>query len=140
MFTLAVTLIFTSVFKLAAGKVLSLMIEKEVVEADLQTKGEQRPSWIHWQTAAEASKSFPSGHASISFAAMTYVSMWLCGKFGLLTVHSGSVALKALLALCPYCIASFVAISRTRDYHHDFTDITAGSSSSLLLVFLTQSS
>eukprot|EP01132_Coremiostelium_polycephalum_P002693 gene2693-3342_t len=70
--------------------------------------------------------SFPSGHSSLSFATMTFLSFYICGKIKIFRKEGGAMW-KVLLVLIPFAISSFVAVSRTRDYHHDFSDITAGS-------------
>ncbi|KAN0000610.1 hypothetical protein ACTFIZ_001055 [Dictyostelium cf. discoideum] len=74
----------------------------------------------------EGRVSFPSGHSSVSFCGMTFLSFYLCGKTKVFLKDGGNI-LKALGCLCPFMISSLVAVSRTVDYHHDFSDILAGS-------------
>ncbi|GAM22363.1 hypothetical protein SAMD00019534_055380, partial [Acytostelium subglobosum LB1] len=69
--------------------------------------------------------SFPSGHSSASFCSMTFLSMYLCGKLRVFR-KEGSPSWKLFIVLLPYAISSFVAVSRTMDYHHDFSDILGG--------------
>jgi len=88
--------------------------------------GRPRPDY-NYRTLADARMSFPSGHASFSFCAMVFVSLYLAGKMKVYKYHSGSLVLKALAVFSPLLISTFVAISRTMDYHHDFADIVAGS-------------
>jgi len=48
----------------------------------------------------------------------------MMGKFKI--YHGGSPLWKLLIALSPLSIACFIAISRTLDYHHNFSDILGG--------------
>jgi len=89
--------------------------------------GRPRPDFNNRVTIADARMSFPSGHASFSFCAMVFVSLYLAGKLKIYRYHSGSLVLKGLAVFSPLFISTFVAISRTMDYHHDFADILAGS-------------
>jgi len=75
---------------------------------------------------ADASESFPSGHSSWSFATMVVVSLYLCGKFGLFR-RNGGHSWRVIASLWPIFASSLIAMSRTRDYHHNFADIVAGS-------------
>jgi membrane-associated phospholipid phosphatase len=71
--------------------------------------------------------SFPSGHASLSFATATYVSLFLAARTAALSPTRVTSPLTATLLSLPLLLAYFIAMSRTRDYHHNFVDILAGS-------------
>jgi membrane-associated phospholipid phosphatase len=70
--------------------------------------------------------SFPSGHSSLSFAGMTFVSLLLkhaiegWGQFKLLGLHGAIVA-------APLFLSSWVAITRIQDYFHHEDDVMMGS-------------
>ncbi|KAF8920371.1 phosphatidic acid phosphatase type 2/haloperoxidase [Mucidula mucida] len=70
-------------------------------------------------------RSFPSGHSSLSFAGLGFLSFYLAGKLHLFDKrgHTG----KAWLALLPFAGASLVAVSRSMDYRHHWHDILVGS-------------
>jgi len=109
---LVFTLLFTDAVKISAGR--------------------YRPDWqarvdgkLSESVLRDGRQSFPSGHSSIAFAGMVYLSLWLSGKLGLFR-HHGGTSWKACVILCPIAVATLVAVSRTRDYHHDFSDILAG--------------
>jgi len=91
--------------------------------------GRYRPDWIHKvQEGQQAGgrRSFPSGHSSLSFAGLTVLSLYLAGKLGIWR-RNGGAFWKLLIILIPIWSACLVAGSRTRDYHHHFADIVAGS-------------
>ncbi|CAD6898549.1 unnamed protein product [Tilletia controversa] len=69
-------------------------------------------------------RSFPSGHASTSFAGLTFLSLYLAGKVHLF--DSRGHALGAWIALTPLVGAVLIAVSRTMDYRHHATDVIAG--------------
>lgn len=70
-------------------------------------------------------RSTPSGHSSISFSGLLYLTLWLFGQFKVL---SRSLPLYRILICCiPIIGASYIALSRTQDYRHHFTDIILGS-------------
>ncbi|KAE8215336.1 hypothetical protein CF327_g1357 [Tilletia walkeri] len=69
-------------------------------------------------------RSFPSGHASTSFAGLTFLSLYLAGKLHLF--DSRGRALGAWVALAPLMGAVLISVSRTMDYRHHATDVIAG--------------
>ncbi|KAJ7489846.1 phosphatidic acid phosphatase type 2/haloperoxidase [Mycena galericulata] len=70
-------------------------------------------------------RSFPSGHASISFAGLGFLGFYLAGKLHLFD-HRGYAA-KAWVSLVPFAGAALVAISRTMDNRHHWQDVLVGS-------------
>ncbi|KAL7717601.1 Lipid phosphate phosphatase [Entamoeba marina] len=85
-------------------------------------------------------KSFPSGHASIIFNGMSFTSLFLCGVLKTFHQQTGDLW-RLIICIFPLIIASFVALTRTRDYWHNFDDILAGSligSFSTVIVYLTK--
>jgi len=92
--------------------------------------GRYRPDW--YSTFApddidDGRFSFPSGHSSNTFMACTYLVLYFCGTFKIFNKKTNhSFALSALV-FCPFILCTFVAVSRTRDYKHNFSDILAGS-------------
>ncbi|ELP89471.1 phosphatidic acid phosphatase type 2 domain containing protein, putative [Entamoeba invadens IP1] len=69
-------------------------------------------------------KSFPSGHSSTIFNGMSFTACFVAGQIKIFGRSHASW--KLLLFIMPWIIASVVAISRTRDYHHNFSDILGG--------------
>jgi len=104
---LILTLFFTAVFKIFAG--------------------EYRPNYFAYSVVSpkDARQSFPSGHSSMSFCCQFYVSLYFAGKSKLFTIHGGQMW-KVIISFIPLFAAGLIAVSRTRDYHHNFADISAG--------------
>eukprot|EP00759_Apiculatamorpha_spiralis_P044650 PhF_6_TR41594/c0_g1_i1/m.63030/K18693/DPP1, DPPL, PLPP4_5; diacylglycerol diphosphate phosphatase / phosphatidate phosphatase len=75
----------------------------------------------------EGRLSFPSGHSSTSFASMTCLSMFLMHHINNFNAIAPWGRLPmVMVCLSPLTIAVFVAISRTRDHWHNYSDILAG--------------
>ncbi|KAH7105993.1 PAP2-domain-containing protein [Auriculariales sp. MPI-PUGE-AT-0066] len=80
-------------------------------------------------------RSFPSGHSSLCFAGLGFLTLFLAGKLHLWDrVGSG---IKAWITLTPMCAAALVAISRTMDYRHHATDVIAGSILGTLVAYFS---
>lgn len=69
-------------------------------------------------------KSLPSGHSSSSFVGLTYFSLWLSGQ--LRSFRRGAPTYLVLLSFSPMLLASYIAISRVRDYRHRYSDVFFG--------------
>ncbi|KAG8722401.1 hypothetical protein FRC08_002882 [Ceratobasidium sp. 394] len=80
-------------------------------------------------------RSFFSGHSSLSFAGLGFLSFYLAGKMHLFDErgHTG----KAWIALTPLTGALLVAISRTMDYRHHWHDVLIGSLVGLALSYFS---
>lgn len=72
----------------------------------------------------EGFRTFPSGHSSTAFAAMTMVSMFSAGKLQAFD-HRG-MSPKLAFALAPMVLACAIAASRIRDNRHFLSDTIAG--------------
>ncbi|KAI9890969.1 MAG: hypothetical protein M1814_003470 [Vezdaea aestivalis] len=70
-------------------------------------------------------RSFPSGHSSLSFSGLGYLSIFLCGQLRIF--QPGADLVKGIMALAPLIGALYIATSRLEDYRHDFYDVTIGS-------------
>ncbi|XP_017222188.2 putative lipid phosphate phosphatase 3, chloroplastic isoform X1 [Daucus carota subsp. sativus] len=72
----------------------------------------------------EGRKSFPSGHASWSFAGLGFLSLYLAGKLKAFD-QKGNVA-KICIVLLPLLAAALVCVSRVDDYWHHWQDVFVG--------------
>ncbi|KIM62072.1 hypothetical protein SCLCIDRAFT_15917 [Scleroderma citrinum Foug A] len=70
-------------------------------------------------------RSFPSGHSSLSFAGLAFLSCYLAGKMHLFDKRGHTH--KAWISVAPLAGATLVAISRTMDSRHHWQDVVAGS-------------
>jgi len=105
--------------------IATILFTTTVTTALKYAAGRYRPNYMA-NSINDGKLSFPSGHSSMSFAGMTFLSLYLLGKFKLYhTDHTSSFA-KSVLMVSPMTIAFFVALSRTIDYHHNYSDIIAG--------------
>eukprot|EP00128_Syssomonas_multiformis_P001089 Colp12_sorted_trinity150504_noHs@21668 len=107
----AINLVFTDTVKVAAGR--------------------YRPDWLSRfakQTMLrDGHLSFPSGHSSISFCVAVFIALYLSGKLGIFRGKTRGSFWRVFIAiLIPFGFAWFVAVSRTRDYRHNFSDVLAG--------------
>jgi membrane-associated phospholipid phosphatase len=96
-----------------------------------QFGGRHRPNYLalvpYGKSAEiEGRKSFPSGHASSIFTGMCFLAMWLAGRIGVFRADRSGEFWKMLVAMSPLGVAFLVALSRTRDGFHNFSDIAAG--------------
>jgi diacylglycerol diphosphate phosphatase/phosphatidate phosphatase len=87
-----------------------------------------------FKDVAESLRSFPSGHSSVSFAGMTFASLYLRASFGV--VHGVHVSMLAILSTFPLIVSAWIAISRVRDRWHNTDDVFIGSAIGILCGYL----
>lgn len=80
----------------------------------------------HPHAVREARKSFPSGHSSLAFSAATFTFLYLVHVLRLGEANVSAKLTKMIGALLPLVCAGVIAVSRTIDFHHHFSDIVAG--------------
>lgn len=80
-------------------------------------------------------RSFPSGHSSLSFAGLGFLSLYLAGKLHLFDMrgHTG----KSWLSVTPLVGAALTAVSRTMDNRHHWQDVTTGSILGITIAFFS---
>lgn len=103
--------------------------------------GALRPSFLamcEWDgTACQASgsrskssrQSFPSGHSSNAFAGMVYLMLVVHLYLSHVRKHHAQWCPPSMvrwMASLPLLVAGWIAVSRTRDHHHRWVDISAG--------------
>jgi diacylglycerol diphosphate phosphatase/phosphatidate phosphatase len=76
-------------------------------------------------------KSFPSGHSSLSFAGLGFLTFYLAGKMHLWDRYGHRN--RAWFALSPLLLAAMVAITRTQDNRHHWQDVLVGSALGLVI-------
>jgi len=80
-------------------------------------------------------RSFFSGHSSLSFAGLGFLSFYLAGKMHLFDKRGHTS--KAWIALAPFSAAALVAISRSMDYRHHWHDILVGSALGIVMSYFS---
>ncbi|EMG47288.1 DPP1 Diacylglycerol pyrophosphate phosphatase 1 [Candida maltosa Xu316] len=73
----------------------------------------------------------PSGHSSISFAGLFYLTLFLLGQTQAWNTKTGS--LRTVVCFIPFMVAAWIALSRTQDYRHHFVDVFIGSCLGLVI-------
>ena len=70
-------------------------------------------------------RSFPSGHSSLAFSGLGWLSLFLASQNHVLRPRASLVVV--LVCLVPLLGAALIAISRLEDYRHDVFDVVCGS-------------
>jgi membrane-associated phospholipid phosphatase len=88
------------------------------------TVGRKRPCYDDFSDKHEGRKSFYSGHSSFSFAASTYLSLFIVNNTG----DGSALELipKIILPLALFSASGAVAASRVKDNMHNVSDVAAG--------------
>lgn len=76
----------------------------------------------HIFQATQSTLSFPSGHASISVYALTYLALYLHYRIS----SKKSLLLKHFLQAVCICLAASVSVSRVTDHMHFWSDVAVG--------------
>lgn len=85
----------------------------------------------------EGRKSFPSGHSSIMFSSIGFLTFYLAFKLQVNSPLGRSQAWRLLLTSLPFVFCLLVALSRTCDYHHHWQDVTVGASLGFFIAYLS---
>ena len=102
---------------LGMDEIEAALLSEGIVEAVKVSVRRDRPTPLPGQTTSGSGYSFPSGHATLTFAAATVLQQHLGYKAGIPT----------------YLIASYVAMSRLHDNVHFASDVAFGSGLGILI-------
>ncbi|EQC35609.1 hypothetical protein SDRG_06894 [Saprolegnia diclina VS20] len=79
---------------------------------------------------AQGRKSFPSGHSSTAFSGLCFLSLYLVGRARVAACTHGTrsmlSAAKLFGACLPLLLATWVALTRSQDNWHHYSDIAVG--------------
>lgn len=121
--SVTLTMLFTNLLKLLVARprpYYATVCESYVDSASTLCSGAA-------SVVAEARKSFPSGHSSLSFASATFFALTL---FERLSLRSDRPipwkTFKLLLTFVPWLVAGCISASRLIDYHHHYADVVGG--------------
>ena len=126
--SLALSSFITDVIKNAAGRPRPDLIDR--CKPKPGTPGDRLVDFTvcsetDHHTLHDGWRSFPSGHSSISFSGLGYLSLFLAGQLQIFRPQSHLAGV--LIVLAPLLGAALIAMSRLEDYRHDVWDISAGS-------------
>lgn len=76
-------------------------------------------------------RSTPSGHSSLAFAGLFYLTLWLMGQLVALDVDVG--VWRSIICFIPSLGAALIAVSRLEDYRHHYFDVMFGSAIGILV-------
>eukprot|EP00041_Stephanoeca_diplocostata_P023938 m.597146 g.597146 ORF g.597146 m.597146 type:complete len:301 (-) comp22416_c0_seq4:2633-3535(-) len=121
----------------------SLGMSLVVTDATKHYVGRFRPDFYAIESSDEVSQavknsarwSYPSGHASMSFAAMVPTTLYVLGK-SQVYIRGPGCALQLSACLAFVFLALFVAVSRIHDYRHHPSDVNAGAAIGTASAFL----
>ncbi|KEG15093.1 phosphatidic acid phosphatase [Trypanosoma grayi] len=119
-FSLALCTCIIDTTKLYAGRLRPDFLAR--LEREGYTSSSVGVDWC--DVAREGRLSFPSGHSGLSFAAFVPLIMYF---MGVLKAFRGGSLWRTVVSFIPLILPITVAVSRTRDNRHNFSDIVAGS-------------
>lgn len=86
--------------------------------------GRKRPSYENYPQEREGRRSFWSGHASFSFAAATYLSLFVIHDTG--GGSAASIIAKTAVPLVLFSLSAAVGVTRVQDHKHNVSDVVTG--------------
>ncbi|KAF9137612.1 hypothetical protein BGX30_010045 [Mortierella sp. GBA39] len=140
--SVSLTIVVTQVVKVTVGKHRPDFIDrcKPMLNGVAITRDEPLKLWTmdvctttDHLVFKDGIRSFPSGHASTSFAGLVYLSLWLAGKMHVFDRKGYS--LKSVILMVPVLTAILVAISRIEDYRHSAADVGWGTVIGIFFAF-----
>ncbi|KAF5225844.1 putative phosphatidic acid phosphatase [Trypanosoma cruzi] len=119
-FSVTLSMFIVDITKLYAGRLRPDFL------ARLENEGyNEKSTGVDWcNVAREGRLSFPSGHSGISFSSIVTLVLFFVGH---LQVFYFASPLRLFLSILPLILPIVVAVSRTRDNRHHFSDVLAGS-------------
>jgi membrane-associated phospholipid phosphatase len=81
----------------------------------------------------------PSGHASLIFSSVGFLTFYLHSKLRLTSPSVKGQAWRLITTALPFLFCVCVALSRTCDYHHHWQDVTVGSLVGLFMAYACHS-
>jgi len=130
-----------------SGLVIALLLTGVVTNIIKNRAGRLRPDFLarcEWNGTEctgnpglirDGRRSFPSGHASLSFVGLSYLSFYLGGKLMIFDGHGHFW--KLAIFFTPFIGATLVALSRVSDYRHFWQDVLCGGILGLFFAYFT---
>ena len=115
--------VFTNTLKLLIGRPRPDFLARCVPISPLwKTAPECSGDWL---TVDEGYKSFPSGHSSWSFCTLFFLTLYLAGRFNVISQFRVRYALL-IFSLSPFLVGCCIGWSRVYDHMHHFGDVFGG--------------
>ncbi|ABN67288.1 diacylglycerol pyrophosphate phosphatase [Scheffersomyces stipitis CBS 6054] len=135
--SVATTSVFTDIIKNQIGRhrpdFLARCVPKDGTPKNVLVYAKDVCTTDNMSRLYDGFRTTPSGHSSLSFAGLSYSSLWLAGQ---LVAGNDSVgSWRTIISFIPTLGAAFIALSRTQDYRHHFVDVFIGSLIGLVAAF-----
>ncbi|KAK9701558.1 hypothetical protein K7432_011662 [Basidiobolus ranarum] len=125
---MTLTLMITHVLKITVGRhrpdFISRCIPSETKDPLLGLSSVDICTQTDAYIFKDGMKSFPSGHTSLSFSGLTFLSLYLAGKLHMFDERGHTY--KSFVSVAPMIGAVLIAVSRICDYRHHWQDVTVG--------------
>lgn len=125
----------TNILKNSIGRLrpdfLARCIPKEGTPVDVMVLAKNVCTTKNTSLLLDGFRTTPSGHSSLSFAGLGYLSLWLSGQF--VVAHHSLGSWRSVVSAIPAFGAALIALSRTEDYRHHFVDVILGSVIGILI-------
>ncbi|ORX97661.1 acid phosphatase/Vanadium-dependent haloperoxidase [Basidiobolus meristosporus CBS 931.73] len=127
-FCMSLTLLVTHILKTTIGRLRPDFIDRcqptVTQDAPLGLSGSEICAQADSKILLDGMKSFPSGHTSLSFAGLTFLSLYLAGKLHLFDERGHTY--KSFICVAPMIGAALIGVSRICDYRHHWQDVVVG--------------
>ncbi|KAK9768036.1 hypothetical protein K7432_001623 [Basidiobolus ranarum] len=127
-FSMSLTLMVTHILKTTVGRLRPDFIARCIPNVDqdpaLGLVGSEICQQTNSKILLDGMKSFPSGHTSLSFAGLTFLSLYLAGKLHLFDERGHTY--KSFVCISPMIGAALIGVSRICDYRHHWQDVLIG--------------
>ncbi|KAI9141869.1 phosphatidic acid phosphatase type 2/haloperoxidase [Paraphysoderma sedebokerense] len=121
----AATVLVTQIIKVTSGKLRPDFLDRCKPQLPLPPSTSDLICTGDPTVVKDGRKSFPSGHASLAFAGLSFLSFYYAGAVKLYA-NGKSRSFHGFLTLIPICGAILIAISRTTDNKHTDRDVFFG--------------
>ncbi|KAK9695142.1 hypothetical protein K7432_013114 [Basidiobolus ranarum] len=127
-FSMSLTLMITHILKTTVGRLRPDFLDRCQPDNEVALVGligVNACTQANNKLLLDGMKSFPSGHTSLSFAGLAFLTFYLAGKLHLFDRH-GHIY-KSFVCSAPLIGATLVGVSRICNYRHHWEDVLVGS-------------
>ncbi|OXA37034.1 phospholipid phosphatase 5 isoform X2 [Folsomia candida] len=126
--TLAIPLtgVITNVLKITVGRPRPDYFNRCYGDGYMMVKDVKKACTGDVGKIRDGRKSFPSGHSSLSFCALGFISVFLASQLRTFATKGKGASWRLIITLIPLLAATLVAVSRLCDYRHHWQDVAVG--------------